>query len=86
MIEFEMIRYERPAERVARIVLDRAEARNAQSMKMLYELDDAFDRAAQDDTVGVIVLAAAGPHVSAGHDLREPDAVRVDPGFGMTRR
>ena len=44
---------------------------------MLYELNDAFDRAAQDDAVSVIILAADGPHFSAGHDLREPDPVQV---------
>ena len=77
MSDFETIRYERPADKVARIVLDRPEARNAQSMRMLYELNDAFDRAAQDDSVSVIILAANGPHFSAGHDLREQDALRV---------
>lgn len=71
MTEFETIRYEQPAEHVARIVLDRADARNAQSMRMLYELNDAFDLAAQDDSISVVVLAANGPHFSAGHDLRE---------------
>lgn len=75
--EFETIVYEKPAEKVARIVLDRAEARNAQSMRMLYELNDAFDLAAQDDSVSVIILAANGPHFSAGHDLREQDALQV---------
>lgn len=77
MSEFDTIRYERPADRVARIVLDRPEARNAQSMRMLYELNDAFDRAAQDDSISVIILAANGPHFSAGHDLRETDALQV---------
>lgn len=77
MSEFDTIRYERPADKVARIVLDRPEARNAQSMRMLYELNDAFDRAAQDDSISVIILAAAGPHFSAGHDLRETDALQV---------
>ncbi|MBY8861356.1 enoyl-CoA hydratase [Nocardia sp. CA2R105] len=77
MTDFETIRYERPAEKVARIVLDRADARNAQSMRLLYELNDAFDLAAQDDSVSVIILAAAGPHFSAGHDLRERDGLRV---------
>jgi enoyl-CoA hydratase len=75
--EFETVVYERPAEKVARIVLNRPEARNAQSMRMLYELNDAFDVAAQDDSVSVIILAANGPHFSAGHDLRERDAVQV---------
>jgi enoyl-CoA hydratase len=41
---------------------------------MLYELNDAFDIAAQDDTIKVIILAASGPHFSSGHDLREQDS------------
>ncbi|QLJ04041.1 enoyl-CoA hydratase [Streptomyces sp. NEAU-sy36] len=77
MSGFETILYERPADKVARIVLDRAEARNAQNTRMLYELNDAFDRAAQDDSVSVIVLAANGPHFSAGHDLRDQDGPAV---------
>jgi enoyl-CoA hydratase len=56
---------------IARITLDRPEARNAQSVAMLYELNDAFDAAASDDAVKVIILDAEGPHFSAGHDLRD---------------
>lgn len=66
-----MVRYELPATGVARIVLDRPEARNAQDKRMTYELNDAFDRAAADDEVRVIVLSGEGPHFSAGHDLRD---------------
>src|SRR3989338_11546356 len=57
----------------ARLVLDRPETRNAQDTAFLYALNDAFDRAAHDDTVKVIVLSANGPHFSSGHDLREDD-------------
>ncbi|MGH7822375.1 MAG: enoyl-CoA hydratase, partial [Candidatus Binatia bacterium] len=64
---------ERPAEHVARIVLNRPEARNAQDTRMLYELNDALDEAAHDPEVKVIILAANGPHFSSGHDLREKD-------------
>ncbi|MEC9346129.1 MAG: enoyl-CoA hydratase [Pseudomonadota bacterium] len=71
MGEFETLLYEQPAEHVARIVLNRPDTRNAQDTKLLYELNAAFDRAAQDDTVKVIMLAANGPHFSSGHDLRE---------------
>ena len=71
MTEFETILYESPAPKVARIVLNRPEARNAQDTRMLYELNDAFDIAARDDDISVIILAAAGPHFSSGHDLRE---------------
>jgi enoyl-CoA hydratase/carnithine racemase len=67
------ILYETPAARVARIVLNRPATRNAQNTRMLYELNDAFDVAAQDDEIRVIVLAANGPHFSSGHDLRETD-------------
>lgn len=66
------IAYETPAPHVARIVLNRPDSRNAQDTRLLYELNDAFDRAAQDDAVKVIILAANGPHFSSGHDLREP--------------
>lgn len=66
------VRYEQPAPRVARIVLDRAERRNAQDTELLYALNDAFDRAAHDDDVSVVILAAEGPHFSAGHDMLEP--------------
>jgi enoyl-CoA hydratase len=38
---------------------------------MLYELNDAFDEAAADDDVKVVILAADGPHFSSGHDLRD---------------
>src|SRR5438876_11437803 len=71
MPTFQAILYETPALHVARIVLNRPESRNAQDTRMLYELNDAFDAAAQDDEITVIVLAANGPHFSAGHDLRE---------------
>ena len=72
---WEHIRYEEPAQGVARIVLARADARNAQDKRMLYELNAAFDRAAHDDAVRCIVLAADGPHFSSGHDLRDREAI-----------
>jgi len=74
MKHFETILYETPADHVARIVLNRPETRNSQDTKMLYELNDAFDIAAQDDSIKVIILAANGPHFSSGHDLREQDS------------
>src|SRR5215204_4929890 len=74
MKEFQTILYETPTEHIARIVLNRPETRNSQDTRLLYELNDAFDLAAQDDTVKVIILAANGPHFSAGHDLREQNS------------
>lgn len=75
MTDLATLRYEEPVPGVVRIVLDRPEARNAQNKQMTYELNEAFDRAAQDDEVKVVVLAADGPHFCAGHDLR--DRVRI---------
>ncbi|TAK99737.1 MAG: enoyl-CoA hydratase [Rhodospirillaceae bacterium] len=63
------VRYEVAAPKVARIVLDRAEKRNAQGTIMTYQLDAAMRRACHDDEISVIILAAAGDHFSAGHDL-----------------
>jgi enoyl-CoA hydratase len=55
---------------VATVTLNRPEAANAQNTAMLDALEAAFDRADADDAVRVVVLAAAGKHFSAGHDLR----------------
>jgi enoyl-CoA hydratase len=61
--------YEEPAPGVARIVMNRPERRNAQGVVMTHELDDAFRRACHDDKISVIILAGAGDHFNAGHDL-----------------
>src|SRR5690606_35598371 len=73
---YNTIVYEKPREKVARVSLNRPESRNAQDTTLLHELNDAFDKAAHDDTVSVIILAANGPHFSSGHDLREPDLMK----------
>ena len=52
------IQYDTARPGIARIILDRPETRNAQVTAFLYALNDAFDRAAQDDEVKVIVLSA----------------------------
>ena len=71
MPTFSQLLYEKPEANIARVVLNRPQARNAQDTRMLYELNDALDFAAQDDEIKVIVVAANGPHFSSGHDLRE---------------
>src|SRR6267143_898768 len=60
-------------ERTGRITLNRARYRNAQSTVLLKELALAFEEAVADDAVKVIILAGAGEHFSAGHDLGTPD-------------
>ena len=58
---------------VGRITLNRPRYRNAQSTTLLKELDRAFEQSAEDDEVKVVILAGAGDHFSAGHDLGTPD-------------
>jgi enoyl-CoA hydratase len=52
------ISIERLKNRVARITLARPEAANAQNYRMLSELNEAFDEAARDDEVRVIIRSA----------------------------
>jgi len=72
MSDDSLVLYETPAIGVARLVLNRLRSRNAQNLRLLYALDDAFTRAMDDASVKVIILAAAGTDFSSGHDLREP--------------
>src|SRR5690349_1462623 len=72
-----LVLVDRPADRVVRITLNRPEKRNAQNTRLLFALDDALVAAARDDTASVIVLAAAGPDFSAGHDLAETEQATV---------
>jgi len=54
---------------IARIMLNRPDARNAQNRGLLVELNDAFLQAEADDTVRVVILGGTGPMFSSGHDL-----------------
>ncbi|ACZ00136.1 MULTISPECIES: enoyl-CoA hydratase [Thermomonospora] len=67
----EVVRYERRG-KIAVVTMNRPQYRNAQNSAMTYALDRAFYRAVDDDEVAVIVLAGAGPHFSAGHDIGTP--------------
>ncbi len=68
--KLDTVLYEMAADHVAKITMNRPEARNAQNTQLTYELNEAFDFAAQDDDVKVIILAGSDPHFSSGHDLR----------------
>ncbi|MHB8576211.1 MAG: enoyl-CoA hydratase-related protein [Dehalococcoidia bacterium] len=67
--EYRHILYETSDDGIARLILNRPEVRNAQSRRLLEEMDDAFARAAADPAVAVIVLSGNGQSFSAGHDL-----------------
>jgi enoyl-CoA hydratase len=57
---------------IASVTMNRPAFNNAQNSQMTYALDEAFRRAVDDDAVKVIVLAGAGKHFSAGHDIGTP--------------
>jgi enoyl-CoA hydratase len=54
------------------ITLNRPRYRNAQNSAMTYALDAAFTRAVDDPAAAVVVLAGAGEHFCAGHDIGTP--------------
>ena len=67
------------------ITLNRPQYRNAQSWRMLDEIDQAFDLARADDDVRVVVMRGSGGVFSTGHDLGTPEgntyrAERTRPG------
>lgn len=75
--EFRDIRYE-IAEGIAKITICRPEVRNAFRPQTLFELSDAFNRARDDDTVGVIILTGQGDLAfCSGGDQR----IRGDDGY-----
>jgi enoyl-CoA hydratase/carnithine racemase len=56
---------------IATLTLNRGDRMNPLSSAMLAALQAEIDRLADDDAVKVVVLAGAGKHFCAGHDLRE---------------
>ena len=56
---------------IATVTLNRGERMNPLSTAMLAALQEEIDRLADDDAIKVVVLAGAGKHFCAGHDLRE---------------
>lgn len=71
-MNYRTLRYEQLGT-VARITANRPEVLNAQSRVMLVELDDAFRAAVADEATRAIIVAGAGAHFSAGHDLGSSD-------------
>ena len=66
-----VVLYERRGS-TALITLNRPRYRNAQNSVMTYAIDAAFERAVNDNQVKVVVLAGAGDHFCAGHDIGTP--------------
>jgi enoyl-CoA hydratase/carnithine racemase len=67
---------------ITTLTLNRGDRMNPLSTAMLSALQAELDRVADDSAVCVVVLAGAGKHFCAGHDLRE---MRSHPGKAWQR-
>jgi methylglutaconyl-CoA hydratase len=69
--DFQAISLDVDGRGVARLTLNRPEARNAMSQRMIQDLCAAAAELARDERVRVVVLTGAGDHFCAGGDLKE---------------
>jgi enoyl-CoA hydratase len=69
--------------RVATVTLARPRYRNAQSWRLLDELDAALHEAEADRDVRVVIVRGEGDHFSSGHDLGTPDQEADRQGRGV---
>ncbi len=74
------VQYEQTGE-VVTVTIDRPDQLNAISRRVYAELDDAFTKAEEDDGVKVIIVAGAGEHFGAGHDLGSAEMQAELPDF-----
>ncbi len=65
-----MIRYEVGTDHVARLTLDRPDAKNALTVEMRDEIVDSVRRARADDDVRALLITGTGDAFCAGMDLR----------------
>lgn len=67
---------------VARLVMTSPDTLNALSRAMITALSDALADIGRTASIHAVILAAEGKAFSAGHDLREMQAARLDPDQG----
>lgn len=79
----DFVTLQRDARGVVTLTLNRPDAYNALSEAMLDALDARLKAVEADDSVRVVVLAAAGRAYCAGHDLKE---MRAEPSLGYYQR
>lgn len=76
--QFEHLRFERRANGVLLLTLDRPEVLNAANVRLHRELSEVWAVADADDTVSVTVVTGSGRAFSAGGDLAMIDAMTTD--------
>lgn len=64
------------------IALNKPQYRNAQSYRMLDEIDAAFAKAGADKAVRAVVIRGSGGNFSTGHDLGTPEALAYREALG----
>jgi naphthoate synthase len=86
--DYEDIRYETSGDGIAKLTIARPEVRNAFRPQTVVELSDAFERAREDTSVGVVVLTGEGPDAfCSGGDqrVRGDSGYESEPGSGVGR-
>lgn len=68
---------------IATVTLNRPQYRNAQSYRLLDELDAALELAVADHAVKVIIVTGAGENFSSGHDLGTPEGIAYREELGL---
>ena len=63
-------RYRRQGGGVARVVMNRMERMNSITDLGFQEISDAFNEAARDNSIGVVVYSHNGPHFGVGGDMQ----------------
>jgi naphthoate synthase len=85
---FTDIRYERTADGIAKITINRPAVRNAFRPLTVREMQEAFALAREDESIGVVILTGEGPEAfcSGGDQRIRGDAGYVDHEQGGTMR
>jgi len=86
--DYEDTRYETSGDGIAKLTIARPEVRNAFRPQTVVELSDAFERAREDTSVGVVVLTGEGPDAfCSGGDqrVRGDSGYESEPGSGVGR-
>ncbi len=76
--KFQDLKYEKTEDGIAKITINRPEKRNAFRPQTVFELQEAFNHAREDQSIGVIILCGEGPLAfCSGGDQK----VRGDAGY-----